>query len=79
MGTYKLRIPTNAHKYMNSLCKRYVVTTYRTILFNSCKKHVFDTCNSGELILIGTEKIRSNGYSVFYCTFILLLGAILYK
>ena len=55
MGTYKIRIPTNAHKYINSLCKRYVVTTYRSILFISRKKHVSDTCNSGELILIGTE------------------------
>ena len=38
-----------------NLCKRYVVVTYRPIMFISCEKHVSDTCNSGEVILIGTE------------------------
>ena len=38
-----------------SPCRRYVVVTYRPIIFNSCREHVSDTCNSGELILIGTE------------------------
>ena len=33
---------------------RYVVVTYRSITFTSCKKHVSHTCKSGELILIGT-------------------------
>ena len=35
-------------------CRRYVMVTYRPILFLSCRKYVSDTCNSGELILIGT-------------------------
>ena len=36
-------------------------------------------CNSGELILIGTEQIRSEGMFIYFVTvfFILLLGAIL--
>ena len=34
-------------------CRRYVVARYRPIIFISCRKQ--DTCNSGELILIGTE------------------------
>ena len=59
MGTSLIRIPTNAHKYINSSCKRYVVITYRFILLSSYRKHVSDTCNSGELILIETEEIRS--------------------
>ena len=71
-------ISTNAHKYQYSPCKRYVVITYRSILFSSFRKHVSDTCDSGELIRIETEQIRSNGYSLLYCIFILILGAILY-
>ena len=36
-------------------CKQYVVVNYCPTIFISCKKHVSDACNSGELILIGTE------------------------
>ena len=49
VGTY----PPSIHT-CNS-CRRYVVVTYRPIIFISCRKYVSDTCNSGELILIGTE------------------------
>ena len=36
-------------------CRRYVVLTYRSIIIISWRKHLSDTCNSGELILIGIE------------------------
>ena len=53
VGTY----PPSIHTCES--CRRNVVVTYRPIIFISYKKHVSDTCKSGELILIGTEKIRS--------------------
>ena len=59
-------------------CERYVVVTYRSIKCTSCKKHVSYTCNSGELIQIGTEQLRNKRIFIYfpYCIFILLLGAI---
>ena len=54
-----------------NLCRRYVVVTYRHIIFISCKNHVSVTCNSAELILIGTEQTRSN--QKIHCIFILIL------
>ena len=71
VGTY----PTCIH--ICDSCKRFVVVTYRSILFNSCRKHVSDPCNSGELILIGTE--QSDIHLFPQCIFILKLGAILYN
>ena len=49
VGTY----PPSIHTC--NLCRRYEVATYRPIIIISCIKHVSDTCDSGELILIGTE------------------------
>ena len=49
VGTY----PPSIHT-CNS-CRRYVVVTYRPIMFIPCTKHLPDTCNFGKLILIGTE------------------------
>ena len=49
VGTYPPSTPTCFS------CRREVLVTYRAIEFISCRKHVSDTCNSGELILIGTE------------------------
>ena len=49
VGTYSPSIHT-----CNS-CRRYVVVTYRPIMFLSCRKYVSDTCNSVEMIPIGTE------------------------
>ena len=69
-GTY----PPSIHT-CNS-CRRYVVVTYRPIIFISCTKHVSDTCNSGELILLGRNRYGANEYSL---TFILIPGAILYN
>ena len=58
-----------------NLCRRYVVVTYRPIKFISCKKHVSDTCKSGELILIGTKDAEQTN---IHCFFILILGAVFY-
>ena len=59
-------------------CKRYVVVTYRSLIFTSCKKHVSYTCNSVELIQIGTEQLRNKQIFIYfsYCIFISLLSAI---
>ena len=65
------------HAHICNSCKRYVVVTYRFITFTSCKKNVFYTCNSGELIGIGTEQLRNKRIFIYfpYFIFISLSGA----
>ena len=59
-------------------CTRYVVVTYCSIISTSCKKRVSYTCNSGELIQVGTEQLPNKRIFIYfpYCIFILILGAI---
>ena len=51
---------------------------YRSIIRNSCKKHVSYTCNSSELTQIGTEQLQNKRIFIYfsYCILLLLLGAI---
>ena len=46
--------------------KGYVVVTYSSIICSSRKKHVSDTCSSGEMILIRTEQIRSKLIFIYF-------------
>ena len=54
------------------------MVTYRSIISNPCIKHVSYTCNSSELIQVGTEQVRNKRIILYLpdCIFILLLGAI---
>ena len=66
------------HAQICTSCKRYLVVTYRSIIFTPCKKHVSYTCNSGEPIHLRTEQLRVKQIFFYfpYCIFKLLLGAI---
>ena len=67
------------HTHICNSCKRYVVVTYRSILFTPCKKHVFYTCNSDVPIQIGTEQIHNKQIITYFpdCLFTSLKGATL--
>ena len=66
------------HAHICTSGKRYVADTYRCIIVTPCKKHVSYTCNSGELIQIGTEQLRNKRIFIYfpYGILLLLLGAL---
>ena len=70
--TLKLYIYMLINAYFYSLyfnlCKRYLVLTYCCQTFTSCKNQAFYTCNSGEIIQIGTEQLRNKRNFIYYGT-----------
>ena len=62
---------------IGNLCNRYVVVTYRSIIYTTSKEHVSNTSNFGQLIQIGAEQLRNKPIVIYfrYCMFIILIGA----
>ena len=64
------------HAHICNSWERCVVASYRSIIFTPCEKHISYTCNSGELIQIGTEQLRNKRIFIYfpYRLFIIILG-----